>query len=143
VSRKQPRLLSVVLLVCAVALAGCQGRGGLPTVSMDEIQTVTLHNMPAGTSRPATDDEIERFVESYSKAHRYSDDVGTTPPARIVVVLKTGAVLEVFGGAEGFQTVGLRDDKGYTQHNIKGAELGRMLDEIADGTMSPPLTTSS
>lgn len=138
--RNQVGLLFVAPLAFAILLAGCHDRSGLPTVSREEIQSVIFKKPEAGTSRPATNEEIERFVECYSRAGRFTDDVGTTSPALIEVLLRSGAVLRVWGGDMRFQTVGLQDEV-YTQHNIKGSELGRLLKAIADDTISPPLTT--
>jgi hypothetical protein len=70
---------------------------------------------------------MRRFVEYYSEARNLADDFGTTPPARIDVILKSGDTLTVWGGGETFQTVRWGD----RQYNIKSEGLHQMLQEIA------------
>ncbi len=123
----------------SLAAAGCSSSAPGAGLSFDDIRAVTLKNMGEGTSRSASDDEVRRFIQYYSEADSFTEDVGTTHPAAIEVTLKSGATLSVLGGAETFQTAVL-DGAEQTQRNIESADLSRMLEEIATGSISPPLT---
>lgn len=116
--------LVLVLFVAAFALRSC---GRQPGLSNDDIRTVTFTNFSSGTSWPASEAEVRALVEHYSRARNLSDDFGTTPPARIDVLLKSGETLVISGGGETFQTV----RKGEKQYNIESPGLHRMLQEVA------------
>lgn len=113
-----------VLALVAVVLGSC---GKAPNLSLDDVESVRFTGSSSGTSRMASDTEVERFVEYYSEARDLADDFGTTPPAQMVVTLKSGGALTVSGGGEHFQTVS-RGDK---QYNIESEGLHQMLQEIA------------
>lgn len=113
-----------VLAVAAVAVGSC---GRAPSLSLDDVEAVRFSSPASGRSWVASETEVQRFVEYYSEARNLADDFGTTPPARIDVILKSGDALVVWGGGETYQTVGWGD----RQYNIKSERLHRMLQEIA------------
>ena len=119
-------IIGLVLLVAVAALSGCARQ--YPELSVDDVESVTYMTLaPPGREWAATDREVARFIDAYGKAEGLSNDDGTTPPARIDVVLKNGETLTVWGGGQAFQTIRWRGE----QSNIEGAELGALLEEIA------------
>ncbi len=121
-------LVALLLAALLATLAGC---GDQPELSLDDINEVRfgIPGSGEGSWRPATDAEVERFVTYYSEARDFADDVGTTHPAVVEVTLRSGETLQVWGGGEEFQTV-VRGDQ---QWKIKGAQLHRMMEQIARG----------
>ncbi|MHB9150994.1 MAG: hypothetical protein ACYC33_13130 [Thermoleophilia bacterium] len=113
-----------VLAMAAVLLGSC---GEAPSLSLEDVEVVRFTALFSGTSRLASETEVERFVEYYSEAHNLADDFGTTPPARIDVALKSGGTLTIWGGGETYQTVGWGD----RQYNIESEGLHQMLQDIA------------
>lgn len=118
------RILSLILVMAAIALGAC---GQEASLSPDEVEEVLFTALDSGHSRVASETEVRLLVEYYAEARKLSDDRGTTPPARIDVRLDSGETLVVWGGGEIFQTVGW----GGRQYNIEGERLHQMLQGIA------------
>lgn len=116
--------LFLMLFVVALFLPGC---GRQPGLALEDIREVTFTNLNSGKYWPASETEVRALVEHYSDARNLSDDFGTTPPARIEILLKSGDALVVWGGGETYQTV----REGDNQYNIESPGLHRMLQQIA------------
>jgi len=123
-------VLAMVLSLIALALLSC---GRQPDLSAEDVREVTFTDLSSGKSWSASEAEVQAVVESYSNARDLSDDLGTTPPARIDVSLESGETLGISGGGETFQTVSI----GEKQYNIESPELHRMLQDAA-GLDYPP-----
>jgi len=115
--------LCLMLFLVAFALTAC---GRQPSLSLDEIREVRFTDLFSGKSWPASEAEVRLLVEFYSEAENLNDDFGTTPPARIDIVVKSGENLVVWGGGETYQTV----CKGDREYNIESSGLHQMLQEI-------------
>ena len=119
------RLIGTAMLLAAVVLiAGCAAQ---PRFTADDIEQVRFLSLFDGREWVATEAEAERLVEAYGEAKPLSNDNGTTAPARIDVTFKTGELLRIWGGGQGFQTVEWAGD----QSNTEGVKLHALLADIA------------
>jgi len=120
------RLIVPVALVIALLLAGCSAK---PPVRSDDIEQVLFFSLQRGQKRVASPDEVRQFMAAYEAARPIPGDFGTTPPARIEVLFKSGRELVVSGGGESYSTVESHDPP----LNLRGEELHRLLEQVAAG----------
>ncbi len=108
--------LSVIVLLLIFFLA----LNPIKRLKLNEIDSIEICTVPECTIGKAMDQDAKKaFVKAYNGAKPYNDSHGTTHGQCIVIRLKDGETMHVWGGSQGFQTV-KRGDK---QFNVQGARL--------------------
>jgi hypothetical protein len=111
--------LMIVLILSIATWSKSKSEGSL---SVNDVAVMEIN--PQSTSKIVYEkdknpNEIEEFVNAYSKARPTDNSIGTTHNNVIVITLNNGDKITVCGGTQGFQTVQMNGK----QFNIKGNEL--------------------
>lgn len=95
------------------------GQGVLKPIDIGQVSSMEVivdGGRKKFTYTPAENgDEVKRFVDGYNQATRYRDDAGTTYEVIVNLKMSNGDVISVYGGTQGFQTVGIQGKKSNIQ----------------------------
>jgi len=108
------RILYCLLLVL---VSGCSGK---PRLQLQEVRSAQFGNTIASSA------VLAELVTAYQRASLIREDVETTHPVRVDVVLASGETLVLWGGDTGFQTVAFRG----RQFNLQGEELEALFHRL-------------
>ncbi len=117
------RLISVLLVSLAGYILYLNTLETIPGIDENQVKEIIVQ-VPDGSSnvinKTFTDRKvINRFVKAFNKAIYYRNDVDTTHPISVFVILKNGEKIWISGGSQNFQTVSY----GNQQYNIQGWTL--------------------
>ena len=125
------RTFYVVILIILIALLSSCEDVSKKEISLDEVNSVTVNQNRNGINyviytRDSNVGEIEEFLKAYNEAQPYDNKAGIASPYTIVIKLSSGEQISVFGGAQEFQTVQIREK----QINVKGEKLRNYFRDI-------------
>lgn len=118
------RLDVFVFLAIAIFLCGCTKSND--RIDASQIVRVTVFKLETNESSSVESDQITVFIAAYHESIRSRDDVGTTHPFRVDILLKDGSTISIWGGVGDFCTVQLNGE----QFNIRSDSLGKWFGQF-------------
>lgn len=126
--RKKSILILITLCFIIIFANSCKEKKH-NEISINEVLTVDIfyNGIKKTTYQNGKDlNEIKKLINAFNEARDYNNDLGTTDPIVIIIILKNNEIVKIFGGAQGFQAV----QRGNSQYNIKGDKLKEYFDEL-------------